>query len=316
MRAPAIALAAACLLAPAQAPAQGYPSRALSLVVPFAADTPADNIGRMLARRMAAALKQPVEVVNRDGDGGAVGSQMAARAAPDGHTLLFVTNATMVTAPIFRRNLGYDADSFAPVAITTMTPYIMAVPAEHPARSIGQLTAMSRAAPGRQRYASLGRGSNQFLAGELYQQLAEIELREVVADVPRTTPLQLLQAGQADVLFESFPGIANRIRDGSVRALAVLGHARLPHLPDLATAVEQGQARLAVYQWSGLVVPAGTPDAIVLELNRAVLLVLSIPEVRSVLLQQGLQAMTGSPQDMRAVIQGERVKWATILNRR
>jgi tripartite-type tricarboxylate transporter receptor subunit TctC len=192
----------------------------------------------------------------------------------------------------------------------------MAVPKQHPARTIGQLTAMARAAPGKLRYASLGRGSSQFLACELYQILAEINIREVVADVPRTTPLQLLQTGRADILVESFPGIANRLRDGNVRALAVLGHDRVPHLPELPTATEQGQAQLTIYQWSGLVVPAGTPAAVVREINRAMRTVLMTPDVQDALLQQGLQAFAGSPEEMDALIRAGRAQWIRVLKRK
>jgi tripartite-type tricarboxylate transporter receptor subunit TctC len=310
-------LACACLLAPAGAAAQGYPTRPVSLVVPYAADSSADQVGRLLARRLAAEWKQPVEVVNRAGGGGAAGTREAAKAAADGYTLLFATNATMVTAPLFRENLGYDPlASFVPVTATTIAPYILVVSPQHPARNIGQLTALIRSAPGRVRYASLGRASNQFLAGELYQLLAQLEMREVVADVPRTTPLQLLQSGQADILVESFPGISGRIQDGSVRALAVLGHDRLPHVPDLPTAVEQGQGQLTIYQWSGLVAPAGTPAEAVLEINRAIQTVLRTQDVQAALLQQGLQAFTGPPEDMHALIKAGRAQWARVLRRK
>ena len=308
-------LAAACLSLPPAA-AQDYPSRPVSLVVPFAADSPADNIGRLFARRLAAEWKQPVDVVNRGGGGGIPGTSEAAKAAPDGYTLLFATNTTLVTAPLFGSR-GYDPlSSFAPVTVTTIAPYIMAVSDQHPARGIGQLSAMARAAPGKLRYASLGRGSSQFLACELYQILAEIRLTEVVADVPRTTPLQLLQSGRADILVESFPGIAGRIRDGAVRALAVLGHDRVPHLPELPTAIEQGQAQLTVYQWSGLAVPAGTPAGIVREINRAMRAVLMTPDVQEVLLQQGLQAFAGSPEEMHALIRAGRSQWVRVLKRK
>jgi tripartite-type tricarboxylate transporter receptor subunit TctC len=256
-------------------------------------------------------------VVNRSGRGGIAGTGEVAKAAPDGHTLLFATNTTLVTVPLLSERPGYDPlASFATVTVTTIAPYIMAVIQRHPARSIGQLTAMARAAPGKLRYASLGRGSSQFLACELYQILAEIDIREVIADVPRTTPLQLLQGGNADILVESFPGIANRIRDGSVRALAVLGHDRVPQLPELPTAIEQGQSQLTIYQWSGLVVPSGTPAAAVRDINRAMRTVLMTPEVQDALLQQGLQAFAGSPEEMHALIRAGRAQWVRVLKRK
>ena len=304
----------ACLLAAApSARAQVYPVRPIKLVVPFAPKGAADIVGRLLAERLSGIMQQPVTVENMAGRGGTTATQIVARGPADGYTLLYVTNATFVTTPIFVGTPGYDPlSSFAPITLVSMLPMVVAVHPSMSANTFAELLDVIKASPGRYRYATLGRGSQPSLGGELFKSVTQLDIRELAARPP-LMPRELLAKGEADLQFDTALVMAFLARQGQARVLAVMGTARVPYLPNVPTTVELGHPELLVYTWSGLVAPAGTPPAIIEEINRAVQSVMSEIETQETFSRHGMTAAGSTAAMFRTLIVAELVRWSRAL---
>jgi len=292
---------------------QVYPVRPVKIVAPFAAGGAADITSRLIADRLTSILQQKVVVENQQGGGGAAASQAVAQAAPDGYTLLYVTGATFVTAPIFARNTGYDPlRSFEPISLVSSVSSTIAVNSSFPARTLEELTALIKAAPGRYRYATLGPGSHSFIVGELFKSQTGLDIKEVTVKVPRRA-LQAVAEGEADFAFDVSVVVAVWAKEGRVRPLAVMGRGRSQAFPDVPTTVELGMRDLTAYVWSGLVAPARTPPEIVAVLNRAMQSVLSEIETQTTFNKYGMQAEGGTPDQFRSLIVAELTKWSRAV---
>ena len=301
--------AAAALFSAAPAAAQApFPSRPVTIIVPFAPGGLADILARLVAEKLRASLGVAMVVENRPGAGGIAGARAVATAAPDGHTLL-LANTNLAINPSLYRSLPYDTEAaFAPVVLAITLPNILVVRTDMPARSLAELIALARAAPGRLNYASAGAGTFPHLAMALFLQQAGID----VAHIPfngAAPAMAAILARQVELLASDPPGAIPQIAAGTLRPLAVTSSTRLAALPDVPTAAEAGLAGFEAVGWQGFVAPAGTPEPVIRSLNAAITAALAAPDLRERLLSQGVTFAPGSPADFAAFLRQDMARW-------
>lgn len=307
-----LAAALATLVVPTLRAQAAFPSRPLTLVVPFAPGGIADLTARAVAEPMARMLGQPVVVDNRPSAGSIVASQFVAQARPDGHTLLMVTNSHALSVSLFRK-LPYDTvNDFAAVSLIGSFDLGLFVPATSRFASLRDVLAFARAQPGKLNIATIAVGSTQHLAAELFKTQAGIDALVVPY---KTSPavVSALRAGDADLAFEIIGPMLGQVSGGAVRALAVTGDERHAALPDVPTVQQSGIARYAVSSWNALAVPAGTPPAVIEQLNRAVREAVATPEVRDKLGKLGLRLRAGAPDELRNLLVSEIARWREVI---
>jgi tripartite-type tricarboxylate transporter receptor subunit TctC len=315
-RAVLAAIAASAL--PLQARAQAFPSRAITIVVPYPPGGPIDSLARLIAQEAAADLKQPVVVENRPGAGGALGTGAVARAEPDGYTLILGTNQTHATNQSLIKNWPSDAvKDFAPVAGVAAMPHVLVVRKDFEAKSVTDVVKMAKAKvnanAGTLTFGSMGNGSGAHLAGELFKTRAGIDMLHVPYKglAPMTTELL---AGRVDLSIAPLPGlIAQQIASGNVRALGIASAARTPQLDTVPTFAESGVAGVEADAWSALFAPAKTPAPVIDQLYKAVAAAMAKEGVRTNLARQGLPVAVKTPAEMSAMLPGEVAKWAAVI---
>src|SRR5947209_5982075 len=302
-------LFASLALAGSNAAAQGYPSRPIRLLLPFAGGT--DAVARLLAFKMSPALGEQVLPEQRLGAGGNIAHRAAAEAAPDGYTLLMGA-PPLVINPHLNPTAGYDAlRAFAPVAPLTSIPNVLVVHPKVKAASLSQLLKLAREAPGKLTYGSGGVGSVNHLAAELLKSKAKIDILHVPYK-SATTALTGLIAGEIDVVIVAASSAASYVKDGRLRALAVLDSRRSSAMPDVPTAAEAGTPLVAV-NWYMLLAPAGTPRAIVERLNSESVKAMSAPDIRERLSGLGGEPASGSPEDAQAFLSRAYEQWGKVI---
>lgn len=293
--------------------AQTYPDRPLRIIIPVQAGTSTnDTIPRVIGQRLAAALGQPVVMDNRVGASGQIGTELATRAPADGHTLVVGYTTTMAIGPNIGK-LSYDpARDLAPVARLFVSSSLIVTSTTVPATSIRELIALAKARPGQLNFGSAGTGSTPHLCGELFKSVAGIDLAHVPykAAGPAITALA---AGEAQVGCQAAGSLMALIKAGKLRALVVAAPARLSLLPDVPTSRESGLAGFEVDSWTGFLVPARTPPAIVKRLHDEIAKILENREVRSFILGQGAEPAPMDPARFGAYMAAERTKWAQVI---
>lgn len=293
--------------------AQPYPSKPIHLIVPFPPGGPTDIVGRLVAQKVSEGIGQSVVVENRAGAGGTVGSTAAAKAAPDGYTLLYGSTSTLAIAPSLYRNLAYEPrKSFAPISLVSSGPIIVAVNEKVPARTLKEFIDLAKKSPGKLSYGSGGNGTPPHLAGELFKAVAGVDLLHVPYKGGGPA-INDLAGGQVQAIFEGQVALMPHFQSGKVRPLAITGAKRNPALPDVPTAAEAGLPQYAANFWSGLVAPAGTPAEIINRLNAVLVKALASPELRDTLTRQGLEPAGNTPQQFAAHIAAEVEKWAAVV---
>jgi tripartite-type tricarboxylate transporter receptor subunit TctC len=299
-------------LAPASA--QGFPSRTITIVVPYPPGGPIDTLARLIAQEAAADLRQSIVVENRPGASGIVGANAVARAEPDGHMLVLGTNQTHATNQSLIKNCPYDAvRDFAPVAGIAAMPHVLVVSKEFEATSLRELVAMAMAKPGGLTFGSTGNGSGAHLAGELFKTKAGIDMLHVPFKglAPMTTELL---AGRIDLSIAPLPGlIQKQIESGNIRGLGIASARRIAQLPSVPTFAEGGVAGVEADAWSALFAPAKTPPAVIERLHKAVALALTKESVTIALERQGLPIALKTPAEMSAMLPAEVAKWAAVI---
>ena len=300
--------------------AQGYPSKPLRIVVPFAPGGSTDIVARILAEKLAAPLGQSVVVDNRAGAAGNIGAEAVAKAAPDGYTLLMATTGVMAINNALYKNMTYDAaKDLEPVSYTTSITNVLTVPLEIPAKNVAELVALAKAQPGKLSFASSGAGSSTHLSGELFKSMAGIDVLHIPYKGSGQALIDLM-AGRVSMIFDNMPSVLPYIRGGKLRGLGVTGAKRSAAMPELPTIAEAGGSiNLAGYEslsWSGIAVPAGTPKDIVLRLNCDIGTVLSMSEVRQKLTELGADPVGGPPDAFAAHVRTEREKWGRLIRER
>ena len=312
-----LALIAFLLIAPAQAaaPEAGYPSRPIRLIVPFPPGGSTDILARALSQKLAESLGQPVVLDNRGGAGGSIGAEAAAKAAPDGHTLLMGHLGTLAVAPAIYRSLPYDpVKSFAPVALIAIVPSVLVVNPAVPARNAAELVAYAAANPGKLTYGSAGNGSTSHLTTEYFKLVTGTDILHVPYKGigPMLTDLV---AGQIAMGLNGAPAVMPHVNAGRLRALAVTSSKRLQALPQVPTLDEAGVKGFDASGWYGIVAPAGTPRVIVTRLNGELRRALGTAELRARLDSEGALPAAGTPEDFAAFIESEIARWSEVLKR-
>lgn len=299
---------------PLRALAQAFPSRTITIVVPYPPGGPIDALARLIAQEVTADLGQPVVVENRPGASGIVGTGAVARAEPDGYTLILGTNQTHATNQSLIKNWTFDAvKDFAPVAGVAAMPHVLVVRKDFEAKTVGDVVAMAKAKPGALTFGSMGNGSGAHLAGELFKTKAGIDMLHVPFKglSPMTTELL---AGRVDFSIAPLPGlIAQQIASGNVRALAIASARRTPQLDAVPTFAEGGVAGVEADAWSALFAPAKTPTPVIDQLYKAVAAAMAKETVRANLARQGLPVALKTSAEMSAMLPGEVAKWAAVI---
>ena len=305
------ALGGMTLLGPARAEA-AFPARPITLIVPFASGGIADLTARTVTKAMATSLGQAIVVDNRPSAGSVVGSGMVAHAAPDGYTLLLLSNANAISVSLFRK-LPYDtAKDFAPISTLATFDLGVFVSAESRLRSLADVIAQARATPGRLTIGCITVGSTQHLAAELFKAKAGID----VLIVPyKGTPavLTALRAGEIDLAFEILGPMLPQASSGVIRALAVTSKTRFPTLPQVPTVIESGVPGYDVASWNGLAAPRGTPAAVIERLHAAAVQALAEPDVRAGLQALGVRGASSSPEQLASLLARQIETWGEAI---
>lgn len=293
--------------------ADTFPSKTITIVVPFPAGGALDVVARAMAEEMRKTLGQAIIVDNKAGAGGTVGSGLVARATPDGHTILLGSVATHAIAAGLYAKLPYDAlTDFAPITQLTSGPLVLAVPEQLKINSVEELVAAAKKQPGTINYASTGNGTAVHLAGELFKGAAGIQSQHIpYRGGPQATTAML--AGEVGYMLGNTQLVMPHIKAGKFRALAVTGNQRLEALPDVRTLGEAGVAGVDVVTWFGLFAPAGTPRAVVDRLNADALKALSTSAVKQQLATLGDQPVGTSVDAFSAFVRSEHKRWTDVV---
>ena len=294
------------------AAAQSYPSRPISLIVPFAAGGTVNLMGRLVSTRLGEVLGQSVVVENKGGGGGSIGAAYVAKSAPDGYTLLLATMGQQSIQPAIFQHLPYDAHKdFAPVALFATVPNVLAVSADTPASSIAELVEYAKKHPGKLNMGSAGIGSVNHLTGELFMFRSGAKFTHVPykGAGPATNDLM---AGQIQILFANLPNVLAQAKAGKVRILGVASAKRSPALPDVPTFAEAGVTGAEVDSWYAFMAPSKTDPAIIRKLEQAVIQVAREPEMVKLLADQGAEPFPGTSADLTRISAEESKRWAEV----
>jgi len=308
----ALLIAAATWLAPAPAAAK-YPERPVNLIVAFTPGGPSDVLARILGKKLEQLLGQPFVIENRPGAGGNIAAELAARAAPDGYTLLMGNNSILATNASLYRTMRYDAEKdFAPVSLIGSQANILVVNPALPVRTMAELIALAKAKPGQLDFASSGYGAAAHLSGELFKAQAHVDIVHVTYK-GAAPALQDVIAGHVQMMFATAASVVGHVKDGLVRPLAVTTLTRTAVLPDIPTVAELGLAGFDATTWHGLVAPAGTPQEVIETLHRATVAALNDPATRKALGDLGVDIAGSSPAEFAAYIRAEIPKWRAVV---
>jgi tripartite-type tricarboxylate transporter receptor subunit TctC len=317
----ALALPAALAFAgraAAQQPAAsdaGWPSRPIRLIVPFGAGSGSDVIARIVGQKLSERLGQPIVVENKPGGSTVLGTELAARARPDGYTLELANTTSHATTAATGVKLTFDpVRDFAPVGMLAYSPFVLLVTPGLAAGSVKDLIALAKAKPGALNFASAGVGTMAHLAGALFTTLAGVEINHVPYRGTEQSMIDLMQ-GRIEILFGTIAPSLPLVRSGKLRALATTGPKRNAMLPELPTLAEAGLAGYEAGLWTGLVFPGGVPPAIVRRLNTEANAVMRDPDVIALLAKQGVEVDTDTPEEFAAYIKSELAKWRDVVAR-
>ena len=293
--------------------AQTYPDKPVRLIVPFSAGSAVDTLARIPAQKLSELWGQPVVVDNRVGANGTIGTEAAAKAPADGHTLVLANDAGLATSPALYPKLAYDpARDFAPITLAASIPVVLVVNASFPASSVKELVNQAKANPGKIHYASGGNGSAQHLPMEMLKLAAGIDL----VHVPYKglgPAFNDVVSGQIPVMFAGMSNVFPHLKSGRIRALAIGSAQRSGAMPELQTMQEAGIAGFDYAAWAGFLAPAGTAPSIIDKVNADLKKVLGMPEVRDKLAALGFEVSPGTPQEFGAIIRREMAKLAKVI---
>ncbi len=305
-------LAAAFAAGAGAACSQAYPSRPVRIIVPFTPGGAVDIIGRIIAQKLSDSLGAQFYVENIPTGASNVANVVTAKSQPDGHTLLFVTSSFVIN-PSYYRKVGYDAiRDFAPIALAAVSPHVLSVNPSMPVTTVKQLITLVKENPGKYSYASAGTGQSAQLAAELFKLAYGLDIVHVPFNggVPAMTATI---AGHTQIAFNALPSAASFIKDGKVRPLGMSGAARDPAFPDVPTFAEQGVPGQQSAFFVGIVAPAATPRDIIDRLNRELVRIIALPEVRERLTVIGYTAETDTPDEFSTLIKAEIAQWAKVI---
>jgi len=303
---------ALCAAATSASLAQAWPAKPIRLIVPFPAAGATDLFARTLAQKMGERLGASLVIDNKPGAGGAIGSDLAAKAPPDGYTLLLATTSTHSIGPSLGK-LPYDAvHDFTPISHVGDAPSIMVVPNTAPANSVKEWIAYARKNPGKLNYGSTGSGSSNHLSMELFMKMTGVKLAHIPykGSAPAVTAIL---GGEIDALFDNVPNVLQQIKAGKMKAIGVSGLQRAVLLPEVPTISESGVPGYEVNVWFGMQVAAATPRPIVDKLNRDIVTLLKEPDVVKRFRDQGVEVVASTPEQFSKLVQSEVLKWTQLV---
>jgi tripartite-type tricarboxylate transporter receptor subunit TctC len=312
---PLVLWALAGILAPATAQAQAYPARPIQVIVPFAGGSASDVVTRIMLERAARGLGQPFVVENRPGAGGNTGTQAAARAAPDGYTLVATGSGPVAANVTLYADLGYDpAKDFEPVALVAQFPINVVVSTKLPVSSLSELIAYAKARPGQLNYGSVGIGSSQHLGGAYFEQVAGVKLTHVpYRNIAQYGPD--LIAGTVPLGFQWLPNVLAPLNAGGAKGLAVATTTRLAALPNVPTTAEAGLPQYLASGWFIVLAPRGTPKPVVARLNEEMTAALKDPAVRSRYTEQGAEPLIFTPDELSKFMAQETLRFRDVITK-
>ena len=304
---------ATCAMCTSPAAAQeNYPTRPVRLIVAFAAGGALDLTARLIAQRLTESWGQPVVVDNRLGAGGIVGSDLVAKAAPDGYTLLMASASSPVHVALYPKGPHHFGRDFAPVTLAASNAYVLATHASHPTSSVKDVIALSRTKPGQLNYGSSGTGGLPHLASELFKSMAGVD----IAHIPYKGGAQALvdlAGGRLDFMVNSLPLLLPQAKTGKIRLIAVTTAQRAPAAPEVPTIAETGVPGYDVNGWYGVVAPARTPAPIITKLNGDIVRIVRMPAVRQQIRNDGGDAVGTTPEQFAAVVRADIEKWTRLV---
>ncbi|MFL5237219.1 MAG: Bug family tripartite tricarboxylate transporter substrate binding protein [Rhizomicrobium sp.] len=304
-------IALSLLLATGPASAQTYPDHAIRLIVGFTPGSATDVSARMFAQKLTDAWNVPVTVENIPGAGGSVGAERVARSAPDGYTLYWGANGAMTINPSLQPNPTFDpARDLAPIARLLVSPSILAVNNDVPAKTVGELIALAKAQPGKLSYASPGSGTPQHIAGEVFK--AQLGL-DIVHVPYRGANFTDVIGGRVTMTLQNAGALLPTVRDGRLRGLAITALQRSPNIPELPTMNEAGVPGFEATSWFGLLAPTGTPQAIIAKLHRQAVEIVRHPQLVENFGKIGLDVVTDPPDAFATIIRTDTAKWAKVI---
>jgi tripartite-type tricarboxylate transporter receptor subunit TctC len=294
------------------AQSSAYPNRPLRFVVPYASGGNGDIVSRIIAQKLITQIGQQVVIDNRGGAGGNIGAELAARAAPDGYTLMLGTNTHVINMSLFPK-LGYDIQrDFAPVTRTTSAPMVLIIHPSLPAKTITEFIALAKANPDKLNYATGGSGSSAHVISELFASLAGVKLVHVAYKGVAQATTDLI-AGQIQMSFNSTSTALAHMQAGRVRGLGLSTATRSSAAPGLPTIAESGLPGFDASIWQGIFVPARTPPEMIARLNREIVAVLNAGDIKEQLRVQGLDALPSTPEQFGIFVRDEIAKWAKVI---
>lgn len=307
-----IVLAIVCWFTSVAASAQTFPTRPVRIIVPYAAGGAVDTVARAVGSKLSDTWAQTVVIENRPGGAANIGTELAARAAPDGYTLLMGTTANGVNLHLMKLSYDFERD-FAPISLFDTFYNVLIVPPSLPAQSVKELIALAKAKPNELNYGSSGVASSNHFSGELFNLLAGVQMQHVPYKDANVAMADLL-AGRMNVYYPSVSGALPHIKSGKVRALGVTGSRRSVAAPQIPTIAEAGLPGYVLEPWHGLLAPAGTPKTMIAKINKDAVAALNAPEVRSRLLGLGIDNIIGSsPEELARFIRGEIQKYGKLV---
>ncbi|MBI2744293.1 MAG: tripartite tricarboxylate transporter substrate binding protein [Burkholderiales bacterium] len=292
--------------------AQSFPSKPLRIIVPFGAGGVADLTARTVGQKLSQTLGQPVVIENKPGAGGVGAADTVAKSAPDGHTLLLMSNASAVTATLFNK-LPYDTvKDFTPVSTLGFFDIAVVTATESKFKTLGEVLAYAKANPGKLNVGSINIGSTQNLAAELFKSNAGVDM-QIVPFNGTPAVVNALRGGQIDVAVEIVSPIMGQIKGGALRALAITDTERSALLPDVPTTKEAGLPNYQASSWNALAVPAGTPKDVVARLHREIAAAVKDPEVSKKLRDLNIEPRSSTPEQTQAFLQSEIKRWGDVI---
>ncbi len=300
-------------LATHSAYAQTYPSKPIKIIVPYPAAGTPDILAREIASKLTAVLKQQVIVDNRPGAGGNIGTDLVAKSAPDGYTLIMGTVATHSINQSLYKKLPFDPiKDFTPIILVTTTPNVLVVNPNLPVKSVKDLIALAKSKPGEITFSSGGNGTSHHLGGMLFQQLTGVQMTHVPYKGSGAALPDLI-GGQVNIMFDNLPSSMPHIKSGKLRAIATTAKTRSTVMPELPTVAESGVPGFEITAWFGLLAPAKTPQAIIDRLNLEVTKILKLPDIKARFIAQGAEPTPGTPQQLGAFVKEKTAQWAPIV---
>lgn len=305
-------IAAAIGIASSAVSAQDYPNRTVKIVVPFATGGPADNYARYVAQRLQEEFKQSFIVDDKPGAGSVIGTDIVAKSAPDGYTLLMMSNTHTVNESLLPSKPFTLMKDFVGVAPVNSSGLLLVVHPSVPVKSVGELIQYAKSHPGKLNYASSGNGTPYHMAGELFKYMAGVDMTHVPYKGSSGARTDII-GGQVDVMFDAETTMADFSRQGKVRAIASTGLVRSVNLPEIPTVAESGLPKYEATVWLGLMAPKGTPADVVSRLNAAVRKIVAQPDVKAAWAKQGAVPMSMTVSEFDQYLNADIAKWATIV---